>query len=107
MITTFAAAAAAALFLSAGMSPMTGDMVQATKHLCRPAATATISSAPVCKGGGPLEAQPVCFCRGVYTLRDEPACHRDGSPALFPAGHTLTKVENDRLISCVDSARRR
>ena len=101
------AAAATALFLSQGMSPMPGDMVQATKHLCRPTATATVSSAPVCKGAGPLEAQPVCFCRGVYTLRNEPACHRDGTPAMFPAGHRLSKYENDKLISCLDANRRR
>jgi hypothetical protein len=106
---TFAplAAMAAVAALAQGIPAAPSDGVQATKYLCRPTATSTISSAPVCKGAGPLEAQPVCFCRGIYTLREEPACHRDGSPALFPAGYRLSKTENDRLVSCLDANRRR
>lgn len=100
------ALAAAMSLMAQGYGADAGGMTQATKHLCRPTATASVSSAPVCKGGGPLDAQPVCFCRGVYTLRDEPACNRDGTPALFPAGHRLSKYENDRLISCIDWQRR-
>ncbi|HEX8232166.1 MAG TPA: hypothetical protein VF559_02305 [Caulobacteraceae bacterium] len=103
----FAALAAAMSLMAQGYGSDTGGMVQATKYLCRPTATATVSSPPVCKGGGPLEAQPACFCSGIYTIREEPACNRDGTPAMFPAGHRLSKYENDRLISCIDWQRRR
>jgi hypothetical protein len=102
-----AAALTAALGLGGTAQMAQNDMVQANKYLCRPTATATVSSAPICKGGGPLEAQPACFCEGIYSLRVEPACHRDGSPAMFSRGHRLTTRENDALVSCQDYARRR
>jgi hypothetical protein len=77
---------------------------QATKILCRPDANATISSGPVCRGGGAsrLEVQPVCFCNGTDIKVEEKACWPDGRPAIFPAHHRVTVQEDSKLVSCRD-----
>ena len=100
-------AAAALAMAASGMSPMAVDSYQATKTMCRPFATSTIHSGPVCRGGGGglLAAQPACFCRGPDVRFDEPACWPDGSPALFPQGRRPTARETDKLVSCIDYQR--
>ena len=101
----FALPVAAAVFALAaqGMMPAApnGD-TQAIKTVCRPFKSSTKHTAPICKGGGPLEAQPACFCHGPDVRSDEPACWPDGSPAMFPHGRTPTAADEARMISCVD-----
>ena len=94
--------AVAALALESLPQTFASQGVQATKTVCRPFASSAHHSAPICRGGGPLEAQPACFCRGPDVRFDEPGCWPDGSPAILPGGRSLTPRENDRLISCVD-----
>lgn len=78
-----------------------GDLVQATKQICGTTPTSRITNAPVCSGLGPMEAQPICHCpRMGDVLIDKPACNPDGSPAMFPRSHQLTKQENDKLRVC-------
>ncbi len=102
----FATSLAAVAFAMAMQSPMpvSADTYQATKVVCRPFATSTIYRPSVCRGGGggPLSAQPVCFCRGPDVKFEEPACWADGSPALFPRGVRPTGIQTDKLISCID-----
>ena len=93
--------AALAVLLGQPVAMSQGDMVQATKQVCSPSPNSRITNGPVCSGLGPMEAQPICHCAKMGdVLVDHPACNPDGSPAMFPRAHQLTKQENDRLRVC-------
>lgn len=93
--------AALAVLLGQPVAMSQGDLVQATKQICSTTPNSRITSAAVCSGAGPMEAQPICHCAKMGdVLIDKPACNPDGSPAMFPRAHRLTKQENDRLRVC-------
>ena len=90
-----------AIFVGQPVAMSQGDMVQATKPVCSPSPNSRTINAATCSGLGPMEAQPICHCNKMGdVLFDKPACNPDGSPAMFPRAHQLTKQENDRLRIC-------
>jgi hypothetical protein len=93
--------AALAVLIGQPVAMSQGDLVQATKQICATTPSSRIANAPVCSGLGPMEAQPICHCPKMGdVLIDRPACNPDGSPAMFPRSHQLTKWENDKLRVC-------
>ena len=93
--------AALAMLIGQPVAMSQGDMVQATKQICSTSPNSRVTNGPVCTGLGPMEAQPVCHCPKMGdVLIDKPACNPDGSPAMFPREHRLTKYENDHLRVC-------
>jgi hypothetical protein len=100
-MTGFSLLAALVVFVGQPVAMSQGDMVQAVKQVCSPSAHSRIVNGPVCSGLGPMEAQPICHCPKMGDiLVDHPACNPDGSPAMFPREHRLTKQESDKLRIC-------